>query len=259
MSALALLIACKDTADSAGAATPSGRSATSDQAGSPAAAERNGKTQSNDDAHADTEDHDSAGEDPHGKGEPLELSDADIATAGIKVVELKEQSIADQLTLAATVQPDQSRVAHVAPKVSGRIVKVAAKLGDEVKRGQLLATIDSVEVGAAQADHVQAQSALDLARASWERSRQLFEEQIIPQKDWLQTQAELEKAQAAERAASSKLRLLGVDRTSLANSASSTYSVTAPLSGTVTVRSRATARKSCWAWRWRASARTPRT
>jgi cobalt-zinc-cadmium efflux system membrane fusion protein len=233
MSALALLIACKDGDDSAGAAAPSGRPASSSQASSPATTECDGESHSNHDAHADKEDHHSEGEDTHGEGAPLALSDADIVAAGIKVVELKEQPIADRLTLAATVQPDQSRVAHVAPKVSGRIVKVATKLGDEVKRGQLLATIDSVEVGEAQADYLQAQSELDLARASWERSRQLFEEQIIPQKDFLHAQAELDKAQAAERAASSKLRLLGVDRPSLAKSASSSYSVQAPLSGTV--------------------------
>ena len=102
-----------------------------------------------------------------------------------------------------------------------------------MKRGELLATIDSVEVGEAQADYIQARSQLQLAQSNWERARQLFEEQIIAQKDWLQAQAELEKARAAEQAALSRLRLLSVARPAIAQPASSVYSLSAPLSGTI--------------------------
>jgi cobalt-zinc-cadmium efflux system membrane fusion protein len=233
--ALALLIACSDRKDAADAATSSQPAASSYRSTAPAAAERgSGGSHPNDDHDAHTgKDAHPEGENGHGPSEPLALSDADIAAAGIKVAELQAQPIAHQVTAAATVQPDQSRVAHVAPKVSGRILRVAVKLGDEVKRGQLLASIDSIEFGEAQADYVHARSQLDLAQANWERSRQLFEEQIIPQKDWLHAQAELEKARAAERAAASRLRLLGTSPPGPADSPSSAYALIAPLSGTV--------------------------
>jgi cobalt-zinc-cadmium efflux system membrane fusion protein len=179
-----------------------------------------------DNAHAE-------GEESHAGGEPLRLSDADIEAAGIRVEEAKAQPVADQFAVAATVHPDQSRVAHVAPKVAGRILRVHVRLGDPVRAGQTLVTIDSIEVGDAQAAYIEARTQLDLAQANWERSRQLFEEQIIAEKDWLHAQAERDKARAAERAAAGKLRLLGVSRPASDGETSSQYTITSPLSGTV--------------------------
>jgi len=244
----ALLIACgdNDAAPSSEATKPLTAPAES-KPGSPAA---HADSPAQGDSH-DEDDHDkhngseakhaegerAQGEDGHGHGEEreaLKLSDAERKAAGVRVAEAKIEAVADQISVPATVQADQSRMAHVAPKVSGRIVRVHVRLGDAVQRGQVLATIDSIEVGEAQAGYVDARAQLDLAQSSFERARQLFEEQIIPQKDWLQAQADLEKARAAERAAAGRLRLLGVSRPTGQADPSSVYTLVAPFAGTVT-------------------------
>lgn len=187
-----------------------------------------------DDGHKDAAEGHAEGEDGHGHAaELLKVSDAELKAAGVRVAEVKLEAVSDQITVPATVQPDQRRVAHVAPKVSGRIVRVHVRLGDAVRQGQALATIDSIDVGEAQAAYIDARAQLDLAQSSFERARQLFDEQIIPQKEWLQAQADLEKARAAERSMAGRLRLLGATPPSGQGDVSSLYTLTAPFPGTV--------------------------
>lgn len=163
-------------------------------------------------------------------GAPLKLSDAEINQAGIKVEQIAEESVQDAVTLTATIQPNQDRMAHVAARVPGRIVKVNATLGQRVTRGQPLAVLDSIEVGEARSVHRQARSEVSLAQADFDRYERLYKEQIVPQKEWLRARSQLEKSQSALRAASEKLQMLG---TSTADAQSSTFPVSAPFAGIV--------------------------
>lgn len=160
----------------------------------------------------------------------LDLSDAEIHQAGIKIQKLELQEKADQIVVTATIQANQNRLAHVAPRVPGRIVKVNASLGDRVKPGQALATLDSIELGEARSSYLQAASESAVAQANFERSQRLNTDNIIPEKDYLRARAEHEKARAALRAAGDKLRMMGVSPEKLSGSV---FPLTAPFSGTV--------------------------
>ena len=116
--------------------------------------------------------------------------------------------------------------------MSGRIVGIAAKLGDRVKAGQALASLDSIELGEAHSSYLQADSQYRLAQADFERAEKLYADQIVPQKDYLRSRAEHEKARANLRAASDKLRLMGVTP-ARSESAMSVFPINAPFAGTV--------------------------
>ena len=163
-------------------------------------------------------------------GKLLDLSDAEIHQAGIKVQKLELQEKADQIVVTATIQANQDRLAHVAPRVPGRIVKVNASLGDRVKPGQALATLDSIELGEARSSYLQAASEAAVVQAGFDRAQRLQTENIIPEKDYLRARAEHEKARAALRAAGDKLRMMGVSPEKLSGSV---FPLTAPFSGTV--------------------------
>lgn len=163
-------------------------------------------------------------------GGPLKLSDSEINQAGIKVEPLEEASVQDSLSLTATIQPNQDRMAHVAARVPGRIVSVNATLGQRVTRGQPLAVLDSIEVGEARSVHRQARSEVSLAQADFDRYERLYKEQIVPQKEWLRARSQLEKSQSTLRAASEKLQLLG---TSATDAQGSVFPVSAPFAGII--------------------------
>ena len=172
--------------------------------------------------------------DGHGEEEQLKLGAEEIAAAGIKTEELAEQEISEQLVLTATIRPNQDRIAHVAPRVPGRIVKAAVNLGDGVRAGQTLAVLDSLEVGEAHSAWLQARTAQALAKADFERAEALHTDQIIARKDHLRSHAEYEKSKAALAAAADRLRMLGVSPSpSSDGKAVSAFPLTTPFAGTV--------------------------
>ncbi len=172
--------------------------------------------------------------DEHGKEEGhLKLSAQEKETAGLKVEELVAQPVADQVTLTATIKANQDRIAHVAPRVSARLVKVMANLGDKVRGGQSMAQLDSLELGEAHSVYQQARSQLALATADYERAQKLKADDIIPDKEFLRTRSEFEKAKASQRAALDRLRLLDSGHSEGEQGAPSEFPLRAPFAGTV--------------------------
>ena len=165
-----------------------------------------------------------------GAEKSLALTDEDAQRAGIKVQKLELEEKTEQITVTATILANQDKLAHVAPRVPGRIVKVSANLGDKVKPGQALALLDSIELGEARSTYLQAASEAEVAQANFARAQRLNADSIIPEKDYLRARAEHEKARAALRAAADRLRMMGVNPGNLTGS---TFPLTTPFAGTV--------------------------
>lgn len=168
----------------------------------------------------------------HEAGEhALALSRDEVERAGIRVEPAGTQAAAATVVVTATIQPDPDRLARVAPRIEGRITAAPAKLGERVRAGQVLATLDSVAVGEAHAAWAQAQAELRIAEADLERAKLLAADEIIARKDFVRAQAERDKAAATLRAAADRLRLLG-GRPGAGGSTSG-FVLTAPFAGTV--------------------------
>lgn len=167
----------------------------------------------------------------HGEEQVVKLSPEEVKAAGIQILKVKTQPVKTGMSVTASIQPNRDRFARVAPRVPGRITTVPATLGQTVAAGQVLATLDSVEVGEATSSYQQAASQFSVAKADFERSQRLFDEQVIPQKDYLRTRGEYEKARSALAAASDKLRMMG--GSAAVGRSSSTFPVTSPFGGTV--------------------------
>ena len=185
-------------------------------------------------AAGNKDDH-AAGEKPGAQTEgeaELTLTSEEAERAGVKVEEAKAQALGETVVVTATIRPDQDRLARVAARIEGRITSVNAKLGDKVRAGQTLATLDSVAVGEAHAAWNQAQAELGIAEADLKRAQSLIADEIIPRKDFLRAQADRDKAAAGLRAAADRLRLLGGAPGARGNAVSA-FAVTAPFAGTV--------------------------
>ena len=135
-----------------------------------------------------------------------------------------------ELQVTGVVQPDVSRQVQVPSLATGRIVEVDARLGDEVKKGQLLFKVRSTDVSGAYSDYRQAVKNEELTKLQLERAKTLFEVGAYPK-------AQLEIAQNAEddnlvvlETTIEHLRLLGADP----KNPNAIFEVTAPVSGTIT-------------------------
>ena len=169
----------------------------------------------------------------HEKDE-LKMSGDEITAAGIVTAVLQEKEVSEQLTVTASIEANRDRYASVAPRISGKVARVSASLGDQVKQGQALASIDSIEAGEAQSAYSQAATEYGVAKASLDRATKLRADEIIPEKDFLRARADSAKAGAVLQAATERRRALGISqRGGTPSGEPSVFAVTAPFAGTV--------------------------
>lgn len=133
-------------------------------------------------------------------------------------------------TLHATgaITYDPSRISHVGPRTEGRIQRLGAELGDRVRAGQVLAVLESPDVGTTRADLHEAQAVLEIARENHERERHLEAQGISSRREVLDAEAELRRAEAALMRAQERLSALGA-----ADGSGAEFAVTAPFDGIV--------------------------
>jgi cobalt-zinc-cadmium efflux system membrane fusion protein len=163
------------------------------------------------------------------------------ATIGLAVEEVQPRTFTLAVTAPGKVRANQDRIAFVGPIIEGRISDVFVSWGDRVERGQVLAYLESVDVGEAKAAYFRSRAELRVAEANLERKRRLFDEQIIPRKDLLEAEAEYTSAQAEADAAEKALHVIGFTEEEVAgfserHDLTAIMPIVAPISGTIVAR-----------------------
>jgi cobalt-zinc-cadmium efflux system membrane fusion protein len=121
------------------------------------------------------------------------------------------RQIAPELVVTGVVTPDIARNVPVISLVSGRIVAIHARLGDAVKKGQLLMTVRSDDVSGGYSNYRKAIADEVLARAQLERSKDLYRHGAIALNDLEVAQDAEDKAKVDLETMAEHLRLLGND------------------------------------------------
>ena len=178
-----------------------------------------------------------AGEETPGH-EVVELAPEALERAGIRTAHAELRRLEGRIDTTGAVDFDQNRLIHVSPRLAGRVDSVFAQLGDTVRAGQVLARIDSIELGQAKAAYLQAKARAELARDSFERERGLFADRISSEQEMLAAQADDREAQAALSAAKETLHLYGLGQEQVEglhyeDPRASIFPLTAPFGGRV--------------------------
>jgi membrane fusion protein, heavy metal efflux system len=134
------------------------------------------------------------------------------------------------LTVTGVVNPDVSRNVPVISLASGRVVEIRARLGDTVKKGQLLMRVQSSDISGAFSDYLKAVNDERLAQRQAERAKILLDKGAIAQKDFEVAEAAEQDAKADLNSKADRLRVLGVDK----DHPGGIVDVVAPVSGTIT-------------------------
>lgn len=144
------------------------------------------------------------------KPDPLLVSVPANFGADLKVAPAGARSVSDTLRVAGKVDFDEYRVSRIGATVTGRVIEINVRLGQQVKVGDALAVINSTELGQAQLDYLKARAQADLQARSVERARQLFAADVIGRAELQRRESELAIASAEQRAAADQLRVLGM-------------------------------------------------
>lgn len=163
--------------------------------------------------------------------EHVTLSDAQIRAAGLVLAQAGPARIRERVRLAGEIRFNEDWTAHVVPRLAGIVESVPVGLGQAVKKGEVLAVLASAALSELRSEWLAAQKRLGLARTTYQREKQLWQEKISAEQDYLQARLDLREAEIAEANARHKLAAVGAEAQTGANL--SRYEITAPFDGLV--------------------------
>ncbi|QPJ64212.1 MAG: HlyD family efflux transporter periplasmic adaptor subunit [Candidatus Nitrohelix vancouverensis] len=105
----------------------------------------------------------------------VELPENALKNSGITIEKAGPQTIKTNLRLTGEIELNEEKVVHIVPRLNGVVKKVFKDLGDQVKRGELLAIIESRELADAKINYLAAMKHSKLAAIDLEREKQVFD------------------------------------------------------------------------------------
>jgi cobalt-zinc-cadmium efflux system membrane fusion protein len=177
-------------------------------------------------------------EDPKAEAPPPAKVESDLDANNFKVehpeqfpvVTAIEHKAVPSLNVTGVVQPDIARAVPVISLAAGRVVEIKARLGDVVKKGQLLLRVQSNDVSGAYQVYRKAVNDELLSRIQLERAQILYDKGAVAKSALEQAEDVAKNAQAGLDASSEQLRLLGIDK----DHPSGVVDILAPISGVIT-------------------------
>jgi cobalt-zinc-cadmium efflux system membrane fusion protein len=178
-----------------------------------------------------------------GVSEPtLELSGSQLQLLSIDHV--SEQVFPVERRTVGSIDFNEDMNTDVYPPYQGRIAELFVRLGDNVKKGQALFTIESPDLIQAESTLIAAAGVLDLTSKALERARQLHELQGIADKDYEQTVSDQQTAEGALKAARDAVAVFGkspgqIDHMLQTRTIDPYLTALSPVSGRITARNAA--------------------
>ncbi|MBT2373537.1 efflux RND transporter periplasmic adaptor subunit [Pseudomonas fluorescens] len=160
----------------------------------------------------------------------LELTDQQIQAAGIQLTQAQPRQISTVLSLPGEIRFDEDRTSHIVPRAAGVVESVKVNLGQSVKKGELLAVIASQQISDQRSELAASERRVELARTTFQRERQLWQDKISAEQDYLLARQTLQEAEIALNNARQKMNALS-GSTVLAGG--NRYELRAPFDGVV--------------------------
>jgi membrane fusion protein, heavy metal efflux system len=172
----------------------------------------------------------------------IRLTDEQIETSGIELAAVQDGTLVRRIVVPGTIVPDADRIARVSVKISATVAELRKKLGDTVRKGEVIAVLESREVANAKSEYLAARLNNDLQSNLYERDKILWGRHIIAEQIVLKSQGSAAQAKINLDIARQKLFALGVTEDELAalpdepETSLRRQEVRAPISGRVVDR-----------------------
>jgi cobalt-zinc-cadmium efflux system membrane fusion protein len=144
----------------------------------------------------------------------------------IDTTEVRFEEVEEDIQFTGKIDFDESKVIPVYALLSGVVKSVNVELGDFVKTGQVLATVQSADVATMQSDYLDAQSDLIVSQRQYNASQQMLKGGLSSEKEVLTSKEEYKKAQNRVEKMKDMLRIYQTNR-------QAEFNIVAPSSGYV--------------------------
>jgi cobalt-zinc-cadmium efflux system membrane fusion protein len=172
----------------------------------------------------------------------VELNDKQLSS--VKVEAVGERVFPVERVAVGSIDFNEELTVQVFTPYQGKIIDVYGKVGDEVKQGQTLFTIDSPDLLAANSNLIAAAGVLELTTRNLERLKVLYQSRAVSQHDLEQAVSDQQTAEGNLRAARDAVRIFGkteaeVNRIVAERMADPRLVVPSPIAGRITARNAA--------------------
>ena len=174
-----------------------------------------------------------------GQSQRVSVTQEQVTRLGIKITRATRGIVRREIRVPAEIEVNSNRIAHVVPQISGVVLQVSAVLGEQVKKGQVLAVISSRDLAEAKADYLASVERLKLTQNTYDREERLYEKKVSPEQDFFAAKQALAETEIRERSARQKLLTFGISPSRLPKLGTepeeefTLYRLLSPIDGTV--------------------------
>ncbi len=176
--------------------------------------------------------------------DPDSVDLSDLQLEAVKVAPVEERDFPVEKEAVGSIDFNEDLSVQVFTPYQGRIIALFAEVGDDVKKGQTLFTIDSPDLLQAESTLIAAAGVLELDKKNLDRLRELYTTRAVSQHDVEQATSDEQTAEGNLRAARDAVRIFGktdaeIDRIVEQRLADPTLVVPSPIDGQITARNAA--------------------
>ena len=128
---------------------------------------------------------------------------------GVQTVEAVFEKVKDFIKAVAYVQPDREGVVKITSRLPGTVQSINVKLGDFVKKGQVLAVIKTPDTTDLYSQKIYLSAQLEQAMRLYKMKKELYEIGAIPKSDLIEAETNYKVLEAQLKGVEQKLKLLG--------------------------------------------------
>ena len=164
----------------------------------------------------------------------IEMPDTAAQRHGIKIMTAGPEVIKPSIKLPGEIIFNHHNIVQVVPRIPGVVISVARHVGQQVKKDEVLAVIESPMLAELHSQYLIAQKRFHLAQKTFKREKKLWEEKITAKQDFLTAQEMLGEADTIFNLTTVKLRALGVDpKSNYSGKNLALFEILAPISGLI--------------------------
>lgn len=169
----------------------------------------------------------------------VELSDEAVRTSAIGIEAAGPVKLRSVLDLPGEIVLNADRSTHVVPRTAGVVHEIRKSQGDNVRRGEVIAVIDSRELAEAKSKFIDTAQGLEFAKQAFEREERLWKRNISSEASYLAEQRTYREAEIMHRSARQQLQAMGLGKEALQalldrpDSVLTRYEVRSPFDGVV--------------------------
>ncbi len=175
------------------------------------------------------------------KVDPTLLAEVGGSSTGlVKTILAAKSKMTTAVNIAGEIRLNENATVHLSPRIPGIIRAVNVDIGAEVRKDDVLFTVDSVELGQAQSDHERNMALAEFAGKTFQREKSLYEQKIGAESEMIEARMRFEEYQTARKASGQRLRVFGLSESDIAalnptnhSSLAGALAVRAPMNGTV--------------------------